>query len=200
MTLAARPDSATLHLLEERLREYLEDRVGVRTRAADLRGARAFLVSGARPDDPKGLVVDRASSHAERVYLYLHVAAHVALRHDVPVMTIVEPRPGTPDPDAELHERAESVVRQVWWGRAGERELRALLPRPLARPLRLALRLPLTRGLLRLALLGLRRAYYGVGPRAVLDRIGLTRAFREALWVTSVVCAAPQLAREARRT
>src|SRR5688500_6045038 len=107
VTLIPRAESNTLRGQEESLRAYLADRLGIRTRIAPLPGARALLVSGPRPEHPKGLVIDDSLTAAERIYLYVHLAAHVALRHDVPVMPLVEP-PGEPTSDAPVHRDAEA--------------------------------------------------------------------------------------------
>jgi hypothetical protein len=196
VTLAPRAESNTLRGQEESLRAYLADRLGIRTRIARLPGARALLVSGPRPEHPKGLVIDDSLTAAERIYLYVHLAAHVALRHNVPVMTIVEPR-GEATSDAPVHRDAEELARAMWWGLTGDTALAALLPSRRSRLLRALLGNALARTLLRTALLGMRYAYYRLHMTALAES-PLTAALRRALCVTAVVCVAPQLARARR--
>lgn len=192
VTLLPRAESNTLRAQEESLRTYLDERLGIRTRFAALPGVRALLVSGARPDHPKGLVVEESLGAAERIYLYVHLAAHVALRHNVPVMTIVEGR-GEPAFDVPVHRDAEELARAMWWGRSGEAGLAELLPSRRSRVLRALLGSAVARTLLRTALLGMRVAYYRLHMTA-LGESRITAALRRALCVTAVVCAAPQLA------
>ena len=195
VTLALRAESNTLRAQEASLRGYLDERLGIRTRFAPLAGVRALLVSGPRPADPKGLVLDSATTAAERIYLYVHLAAHVALRHNLPVMTIVEPVGAGPAADAHVHRDAEELARAMWWGVSGDPGLTALLPSRRSRALRAVLSSRAMRTVLRVALLGMRHAYYGLHMTGALAGSPLTRALRRALCVTAVVCAAPQLAR-----
>lgn len=191
----ARAESNTLRAQEESLRGYLDERLGIRARFAPLTGVRALLVSGARPADPKGLVLDTSTTAAERIYLYVHLAAHVALRHNVPVMTIVEPVGNGPAADAHVHRDAEELARAMWWGASGDPRLGALLPSRRSRALRAVLGSRAMRTVLRLALLGMRHAYYRLHMSGALAGSPLTSVLRRALCVTAVVCAAPQLAR-----
>lgn len=204
----ARAESNTLRAQEAAVRAYLEERLGIRTRVAPLVGVRALLVSGLRPEHPKGLVVDASTTAAERIYLYVHLAAHVALRHNVPVMTIVEPsgspggeaaaRAAEADPallgDARIHRDAEELARAMWWGLSGDPRLAALLPSRWSGALRTVLGSRAARTVLRLALLGMRHAYYRLHMSDALGDSGLTTMLRRALCVTAVVCVAPQLA------
>lgn len=194
VTLAPRSESNTLRAQEESLRRYLADRLGIRTRFAPLADVRAFLVSGARPDGPKGLVVDTSATAAERIYLYVHLAAHVALRHNVPVMTIVEGR-GDTITDAPVHRDAEDLARAMWWGLSGDAALAGVLPSRHAPALQALLRRRVMRRLLRVALLGMRHAYYRLHMSDALAESWLTATLRRALCVTAVVCVAPQLVR-----
>ncbi len=196
VTLVPRAESNTLRAQEESLRGYLADRLGIRTRFAQLPGVRALLVSGARPEHPKGLVVDASLTAAERIYLYVHLAAHVALRHNVPVMTIVEAR-GEPTSDVPVHRDAEELARAMWWGLTSDSALAELLPSRRSRLLRSLLGSRITRTLLRTALLGMRHAYYRLHMTALAES-PLAAALRRALCVTAVVCVAPQLARRER--
>lgn len=196
VTLVPRAESNTLRAQEESLRGYLADRLGIRTRFAQLPGVRALLVSGARPEHPKGLVIDASLTAAERIYLYVHLAAHVALRHNVPVMTIVEAR-GEPTSDVPVHRDAEELARAMWWGLTSDSALAELLPSRRSRLLRSLLGSRITRTLLRTALLGMRHAYYRLHMTALAES-PLAAALRRALCVTAVVCVAPQLARRER--
>ncbi len=192
-----RAESNTLRAQEESLRAYLAERLSIRTRFAPLSDVRALLVSAARPDGPKGLVVDASTSVAERIYLYVHLAAHVALRHNVPVMTVVEPR-GEPTTDAPIHRDAEELARAMWWGVGGDSHLGELLPSRRSRVLRAVLASRVARGVLRTALVAMRHAYYRLHMGGALAESRLTATLRRALCVTAVVCVAPQLA--GRRT
>ena len=192
MTIAPRAESHTLLLEEERLRRHLSDRLAVRTRFASLPDVRALLVSPA-DDGPKSLVVASDASAAERVYLYVHVAAHVALGHHHPLATIVEGAPGIArlDDDAHRHSEAEQLARAMWWGRnddlsaprlvRGSTLLRELLSRGL------------TRAALRSVLLGLRAAYYDLRIERALAGTRIAAWLRDALCLTAVLSAAPQL-------
>ena len=192
MTLAPRAESHTLLLEEERVRRHLADRLGVTTRFAPLPDVRALVVSPAN-DGPKGLVVASDASAAERIYLYVHVAAHLALGHHLPLVTIVEGAPGLSrlDTDARRHREAEQLARAMWWGRnddlaaprmvRGSAVLRSLLSRS-----------P-TRSALRSLLLALRAAYYDLRIERALARTPLAAWLRDALCVTAVVAVAPQL-------
>lgn len=201
MTGVAIPaESNTLRSEEERLRGMLEQRLGIRTRFAALPGTRAFLVGPIAAGRPRGLVVDRSMGAAERISLYVHLAAHIALKHDLPLVTIVESREPTTSGEANGHRDAAQLARAMWWGtshRADARELwpgrRSRILRPLlaSRPGRLGLRL-----LLRV----LRRLYYAGRASRVLEGTILARWLRDALCVTAVVCAAPELAAPGTRS
>lgn len=186
----ARGESFRLFALERHMRSYLADRLQVSTRFAPLGSTRALLVSPADRERPKGLVIDDGASPAERVYLYVHVAAHIALGHNTPLITIVEG-----EPEGEMaHEQAERLARAMWWRGARISEDAAPLPNMRgSRLLRAALAIPASRAAVRWLLIALRAAYYG----SPLGRIAGARAagwLREALCVTAVVSAAPQLA------
>lgn len=192
-SVPAKVESFTLVAFEERLREHLESRLQVSTRFADLGSTRAFLVSPADRDRPKGLVIDRHASAAQRIYLYVHVAAHIALGHHMPLITIVE---GEEEDRADVlrHDQADRLARAMWW-RRGSPEMVASLPTvQRSRLLRPLLARAATRSALHLLLRAMRTAYYGSG----LDRLTrggrVTTWLRQALCATAVVDAAPQLA------
>ena len=63
--LAVPAESNTLRSEEERLREMLAQRLGIRTRFASLPGIRALLVSPIAAGRPKGLVVDRSGEDVD---------------------------------------------------------------------------------------------------------------------------------------
>ena len=186
-------ESNTLRSEEERLRGMLAERHGIHIRFASLPGARAILVSPMTGRRPKGLVVDGSVSAAERISLYVHLAAHVALRHDLPLVTIVESRSEPTSGDANGHSDADQLARAMWWGTAARAELREAWPGRRSRALRPLLASRPGRLGLRVALLVLRRVYYGLRARRVLEGSALTRWLRDALCVTAVVCAAPEL-------
>lgn len=188
-----RAESHTLRVEEQRLRTYLTDRFGIRTRFAPLADVRAFLVSP--PDDgrDKGLVVSSDATAAERIYLYLHVAAHLALGHHVPLATIVEGVPGIArlDGDAHAHLEAEKLARVMWWG-----EDAALWSSPLVRHsavLRTLLARDATRSALRSLLMAMRALYYDLRIERALAGSRIAAWLRDALCVTAVVSVAPQL-------
>jgi hypothetical protein len=192
-TVPVPAESNTLRSEEERLRVMLAERLGIDTRFASLPGARAILVSPMSAGRPKGLVVDGSVSAAERISLYVHLAAHIALRHDLPLVTIVESHAGPTSGEANGHRDADQLARAMWWGTAARAELREAWPGRRSRALRPLLASRPGRLGLRVALLVLRRAYYGLQARRVLEGSALTRWLRDALCVTAVVCAAPEL-------
>jgi hypothetical protein len=195
---APRAESHTLRTEEERLRRGLEERLGIGTRFAPLSDVRALLVSPDGEERPKTLVVASDASAAERIYLYVHIAAHVALRHHLPLVTIVEGQPGVAHigTDARRHAEAERVARVMWWADGeelgapdrvrGSAVLRGLVSRG-----------P-TRSVLRALLLLFRSAYYDLRIDRALAGTRLAAWLREALCVTAVVTVAPQLSSGAR--
>ncbi len=190
-----RAESHTLRVEEERLREHLEQRLRVRTRFAPLADIRALLVSPDREDRPKSLVVSSSTSVAERIYLYVHVAAHIALGHHLPLVTIVEGVPGVARfADASRHREAEELARAIWWGQTDKGGLLgapALVQRSAI--LRRLLAVGVTRTALRSVLIGMRHAYYDLHIERALARSRIAAWLRDALCLTAVVCVAPQL-------
>ncbi len=190
--LSVRAESHTLLTFEERLRTYLDERLQVRTRFASLGDTRALLVSPADRDRPKGLVIDERTTAAERVYTYVHVAAHIALGHNVPLVTVVESDESAPQ-DEMRHELADRLARSMWW-RGSDAGVAASLPAvTTSRVLRQLLRWRATRGLTRWALIAVRALAYRTGIVRALERSAVTRWLGEALCVAAVVSAAPQL-------
>ncbi len=190
-----RAESHTLRAEEERLRAHLEEQLRVRTRFVPLADVRAMLVSPERDDRPKSLVVTSSASIAERIYLYVHVAAHIALGHHLPLVTIVEGTPGVGHgADVSRHREAEELARAIWWGQTDKGGLLgapALVQR--SSTLRYLLASPLTRSATRSLLLGLRRAYYDLRIERALAGSRIAAWLRQALCLTAVVCVAPQL-------
>lgn len=193
--LPVRAESNTLRTFEERLRLYLEERLMVRTRFAPLGTTRAMLVSPAERDRAKGLVIDERATAAERVYVYVHVTAHIALGHNIPLITIVES--GEADATDEMkHDLAERLARSMWW-RGSDADVAASLPAVrTSRVLRSLLSWGATRALTRWALLAIRALAYRTGIVRALERNAATAWLGEALCVAAVVSAAPQLVRE----
>ncbi|MBI2773455.1 MAG: hypothetical protein HYX56_03055 [Chloroflexi bacterium] len=192
ISVTARAESRTLVAFEERLRAELADRLQVRTRFAPLGGTRALLVSAGR-EGRKGLVVDDSASIAERVYLYVHVAAHMALGHNVPLVTIVES--AVPDgSDEHRHDQAERLARSIWWRGSRAGELDAGLPGVTrSRVLRALLSRGPSRRILRAVLMAMRALSYRAGV-AQRSQGAVVSWLREALCAAAVVNAAPQLA------
>ena len=187
-------ESHTLVSQEERLRRHLADRFSVRTRFASMTDVRALLVSASTADAEKSLVIAGDAGAAERIYLYVHVAAHIALQHNVPLVTIVEGPPGVTrlGDDSHTHLEAERLARAMWWapdaadlgapaGVRGSALLRSLVSRGA------------TRAALRSVLLALRAAYYDLGMERAMASTRLAAWLRDAFCVTAVVTAAPQL-------
>jgi hypothetical protein len=194
VSVAAVPaESNTLRSEEERLRSMLAERLGIYTRFASLPGTRALLVSPLSAGSPKGLVVDGSVSAAERISLYVHLAAHIALKHDLPLVTIVESRAEATSGEENSHRDADRLARAMWWGTAARAEHRELWPGRRSRVLRPLLASRPGRLGLRVALLVLRRLYYAGSVRRLLEDTVLARWLRDALCVTAVVCAAPEL-------
>ena len=186
-------ESNTLRSEEERLRSMLAELLGIDTRFASLPGARAILVSPMSAGRAKGLVVDGSVNVAERISLYVHLAAHIALKHDLPLVTIVESRAGASSGDTNGHRDADQLARALWWGTAARSELRELWPGRRSRILRPLLASRPGRLALRLVLLVLRRIYYVMRARRLLEGTVIARWLRDALCVTAVVCVAPEL-------
>jgi hypothetical protein len=188
-----RAESHTLRAEEERLRAHLEQRLRVQTRFAPLADVRALLVS--REGRPRSLVVSSQASVAERIYLYVHVAAHIALGHDLPLVTIVEGTPGvTRFSDASRHREAEELARAIWWGQTDKGGLLgapAFVQR--SAMLRRLLASERARGALRSLLIGMRHVYYDLRVERALAGSRVAAWLRDALCVTAVVSVAPQL-------
>lgn len=195
MSLSLPPsESRTLRAEEERLRAQLEERFAIRTRFAPLPDVRALLVSPADGDGRKGLVVSSETTVAERIYLYVHVAAHIALGHNVPLTTIVEGTPGIARlaDDVRAHREAEHLARAMWWdGEGGGLGAPSAVRGSVL--LRSLLARAATRSALRSLLLVLRAAYYDLRIERALAGTRLARWLRDALCVTAVVSVAPQL-------
>ena len=191
-------ESNTLRSEEERLRAMLAERLGIDTRFALLPGTRALLVSPLIAGRPKGLIVDSAVSAAERISLYVHLAAHIALKHDLPLVTIVESRTGATSGESNGHRDADQLARAMWWGTTARADARELWPGRHSRILQPLLASRPGRVGLRLVLLVLRRLYYAVRIGGVMEGTFIARWLRDALCVTAVVCAAPELARRPR--
>jgi hypothetical protein len=190
-----RAESHTLRAEEERLRAHLEQQLRVHTRFAPLADVRALLVSPDRGERPKSLVVSSSTSVAERIYLYVHVAAHIALGHHLPLVTIVEGAPGvTRFSDASRHREAEDLARAIWWGQTDKGGLLgapALVQQSAV--LRRLLAIGFTRAALLSLLVGLRHAYYDLRIERALARSRIAAWLRDALCLTAVVSVAPQL-------
>jgi hypothetical protein len=188
-----RAESHTLRAEEERLRAHLEQRLRVQTRFAPLADVRALLVS--REGRARSLVVSSQASVAERIYLYVHVAAHIALGHDLPLVTIVEGTPGvTRFSDASRHREAEELARAIWWGQTDKGGLLgapAFVQR--SAMLRRLLASETARGALRSLLIGMRHVYYDLRVERALAGSRVAAWLRDALCVTAVVSVAPQL-------
>jgi hypothetical protein len=189
----ARAESGTLRTEEARLRAYLLDRLHIRTRFAPLPDVRAILVTAPADDAGLGLIVSNETTVAERIYLYVHLAAHVALGHHRPLDTIVEGVPGAVrlEHDTHAHGEAERLARAMWWG--GNEDLAA--PRRVrgSTLLRGLLARAVTRSAMRGLLLAMRAAYYDLRIERALAKSRLAAWLRDALCVTAVVSVAPQL-------
>lgn len=189
----ARAESGTLRAEEARLRAYLLDRLHIRTRFSPLPDVRAILVTAPKEDAGLGLIVSNETTVAERIYLYVHLAAHVALGHHRPLDTIVEGVPGVVrlEHDSHAHGEAERLARAMWWG--GNEDLAA--PRRVrgSTVLRGLLARAVTRSAMRGLLLAMRAAYYDLRIERALANSRLAAWLRDALCVTAVVSVAPQL-------
>jgi len=186
-------ESNTLRAFEERLREHLDDTLHVNTRFADLGSTRAFLVSPADRDRPKGLVIDQRATAAERIYLYVHTAAHIALGHNMPLITIVEGEDNEAA-DGLRHDQADRLARAMWWRRGSPEMVSSLPSAQRSRLLRPLLAHAATRSALHLILRGMRTVLYGSGLVRMAGNGRITTWLRQALAATAVVDAAPQLA------
>lgn len=190
-----RAESHTLRAEEERLRAHLEQQLRVRTRFAPLADVRALLVSPHRDDRPKSLVVSSQASVAERIYLYVHVAAHIALGHHLPLVTIVEGTHGVARfSDASRHREAEELARAIWWGQTDKGGLLGAPAFAQHHPvLRRLLASEAARGAIRSLLIGMRHVYYDLRVERALAGSRVAGWLRDVLCLTAVVCVAPQL-------
>jgi hypothetical protein len=125
----------------------------------------------------------------------VHVAAHIALGHHLPLVTIVEGAPGvTRFSDASRHLEAEELARAIWWGQTDKGGL--LGPPAFVRHstmLRRLLASDPARTALRSVLIGMRHVYYDLRIERALAGSWLAAWLRDALCLTAVVCVAPQL-------
>jgi hypothetical protein len=125
----------------------------------------------------------------------VHVAAHIALGHHLPLVTIVEGAPGvTRFSDASRHREAEDLARAIWWGQTDKGGLLgapALVQQSAV--LRRLLAIGFTRAALLSLLVGLRHAYYDLRIERALARSRIAAWLRDALCLTAVVSVAPQL-------
>jgi len=191
--LRLRGESHTVLSQEARLRGHLEHDLNVHIRFSPFDDVRALLVSPQTDERGKSLVIASDASAAERIYLYVHVAAHMALGHHLPLVTIVEGAPGLSrlEDDAHAHGAAERLARAMWWENEGGLGAPAGVQRSAV--LRgLVSRAP-TRSALHGVLLALRAAYYDLRIERALAGSRLASWLRDALCVTAVVSAAPQL-------
>jgi len=191
--LRLRGESHTLRSQEARLRGHLEHDLNVHIRFSPFDDVRALLVSPQTDDRGKSLVIASDASAAERIYLYVHVAAHLALGHHLPLVTIVEGAPGLSrlEDDAHAHRAAERLARAMWWENEGGLGAPTGVQRSAV--LRgLVSRAP-TRSALHGVLIALRAAYYDLRIERALAGSRLASWLRDALCVTAVVAAAPQL-------
>ena len=189
-----RGESRTLVIEEDRLRRHLADRYSVRTRFAAMTDVRALLVSPQVASAEKALVVASDAGAAERIYLYVHLAAHMALQHNLPLVTIVEGAPGhtrTGD-DTHTHLEAERLARAMW-GAPDAADLGAPALVRSSALLRGLVSRGATRAALRSILLALRAAYYDLRIERALSSTALAAWLRDAFCVTAVVTVAPQL-------
>jgi hypothetical protein len=196
MNAITRGESHTLLRQEERLRRHLGERFAVRTRFEPMTDVRAMLVSPPTEDGEKSLIIASDAGAAERIYLYVHVVAHMALRHHVPLVTIVEGPPGVTrlGADSREHLEAERVARAMWWAPEAADLGAPSLVRGSALLRSLVSRAP-TRAALRSLLLAMRAAYYDLRIERALASTRLAAWLRDAFCVTAVVSAAPQLSK-----
>lgn len=225
----------TLDDLEGCLRMYMAQRLGIRVRDADLDSTWALIARPHKPllleaevelpSDPLGvesparglidLVVSRDLEKSQRIYLYIHAAAHVLLgvcdnRHGGLGRTIVEPgrdpqsfRPLLDaDPESwRLHAEADRLASAIVWNRCSEgcegeaggscwtdSEL------ALSRAMEISALVPGERSRLLRAVLSL-----GIGRGALLHGLRLARAAHSAAgrplgatilvdWLRSILC------------
>jgi hypothetical protein len=194
MNQVTRGESHTLVRQEQRLRRHLDERFAVQTRFAPMTDVRAMLISPPREDGEKSLVIASDAGAAERIYLYVHVVAHMALRHNLPLVTIVEGAPGVTrlGADSREHLEAERVARAMWWAPEAADLGAPALVRGSAVFRSLVSRAP-TRAALRSVLSAMRAAYYDLRIERALASTRLAAWLRDAFCLTAVVSAAPQL-------
>jgi len=189
------------------LAAYLSERLSVEIRFTPLPSLIGFLVASHKPGVKHGLVVSACASDYEKVYLYVHMAAHILLGHlDRPFATILEPSRGEVELAAwevEQDRQADALASVMFWGcdrsgwetvwesAAGEtrcagkwialgraRHISRLLPGERYKAIRTALRLGLTRKSIMLGLKLVRAAYHAIGLKNALANEHLRRAVR----------------------
>ncbi|MCC7104313.1 MAG: hypothetical protein IT307_04155 [Chloroflexi bacterium] len=117
--------------MSDELTAYLHDHFRVTVSTEELSDLLGYLVTARRPSAAKSLVVAEDATDAEKVYLFVHTAAHILLGHaDRPFGTILEPRRtrrGNGQPAFQLDARqvqrdrqADALARAIIWGREKE--------------------------------------------------------------------------------
>jgi hypothetical protein len=112
--------ASTCALLESYLRAHLN----VVVRFALLPELQAFVVSPREARDATSLVIADDVPASQRIYLYIHTAAHILLGHmKRPFATILEPRRGPqgalillPKWEVEQQKQADALASVIFWG------------------------------------------------------------------------------------
>lgn len=213
--------SMKLSTYEDETVRALKRLLSVDTFVSDMTDARAFMVTPILSTGAVRLVVSKHTTVAERLHVYLHMAAHLLIEPLRPLSVYVESassRGGcTSDHDADTHKRAEDLASRIWWGLTQQgcdsrthetdstcwastgdallcaRLLSALLPGQRYQFLRGLLGKGAARRLVRSALIAVRRSYYESSLHDRLRPPFAFETFRQVLCVTEVVEAAPQL-------
>jgi hypothetical protein len=106
------------------LADYLYDHFGVTVHSEKLVDLLGYLVTAGPHSPAKSLVISEGATDAERLYLFVHAAAHILLGHaDRPFATILEPRRAPREPSIRLEEwqlrqdlQADALTSAILWG------------------------------------------------------------------------------------
>ena len=126
MTAALAVDSVPrlYRSMSDELAGYLSDHFRVTVHEEKLADLLSYLVTSGKRGATKSLVISEDASDAERVYLFVHTAAHILLGHaDRPFATILEPRRTPRGPSIQLDEwqlqqdlHADTLTGAILWG------------------------------------------------------------------------------------
>ena len=110
--------------MSRELVEYLDEHFRVTVYEEKLSDLLGYLVTPGGPGAPRSLVISDSATDAERLYIFVHTAAHILLGHaDRPFATILEPRRTPHGPSIRLDDwqrrqdlHADILAGAILWG------------------------------------------------------------------------------------